>query len=78
MEKTVKKINIAPSSTEGHFVEGDTVVVCLDAVNETFDVKSGGILSTKNHTSISINDRCLITCQNVFDPFKGIFVKSKD
>jgi hypothetical protein len=79
MTTTVKKqVNVAPSSTEGHFVEEAINVVNLDAVNETFKVEGKSKLVTKNHTTLETEEDCLITCQTVYDPFKGVFIKSKD
>jgi len=77
MEK-VKRINVAPSSTEGHFVEKAKKVVNLDDINETFLVEGGGVLTTKNHTTLEIKDDCLITCQTVYNPFLKAFEKSRD
>lgn len=73
-------VNIAPSSTEGHFISGekDTQVVELDVVNETFVVKGASTLSTKNHTSIKEKNDALITCQVAYDPYAQAFNKSKD
>lgn len=76
--KTETKVNVAPSSTEGHFIEGAKQVVNLDNVNETFLVKGESKLTSKNHTTLNLNDDCVITCQTVYDPFKSAFVKSKD
>jgi hypothetical protein len=53
-------------------------VVNLDAVNETFKVEGKSKLVTKNHTTLETEEDCLITCQTVYDPFKGVFIKSKD
>lgn len=79
MTTTVKKqVNVAHSSTEGHFVEEAINVVNLDAVNETFKVEGKSKLVTKNHTTLETEEDCLITCQTVYDPFKGVFIKSKD
>lgn len=75
---TIKKVNVAPSSTEGHFVEKAKAVVNLDEVNETFLVEGSSQLTTRNHTTLNIEEDCMITCQVVFDPFKKIFEKSKD
>jgi len=49
---TETKINVAPSSTEGHFVKGAKQVVALDTINETFLVKGESTLETKNHTTL--------------------------
>lgn len=79
MTTTIKKsINVAPTSTEGHFVEDAKTVVNLDAINETFMVEGESRLVTKNHTTLEMKEDCLITCQTVYDPFKRLFVKSKD
>ncbi len=79
MKTTVeKKVNIAPSSTHGHFIEGANQVVNLDLVNETFLVKGESELTTNNHTTIKLKEDCLITCQTVYDPFTGAFNKSRD
>jgi hypothetical protein len=74
---TKSKINVAPSSTEGHFIEGGKVIN-LDEINETFLVNGPAKLVTKNHTSVEIGEDCLITCQRVYDPLKNISIKSKD
>ncbi len=78
METTVKKVNIAPSSTEGHFVERAKEVVNLDRINETFRVKGKSLLTTKNHTSLELQEDALITCQRVYNPFTEMFTKSDD
>jgi len=72
------KVNVAESSTEGHFIEKAKKIVNLDKVNETYYVKGGGIMTTKNHTTLEIGEDCLITCQNVYNPFSKSFEKSKD
>jgi hypothetical protein len=78
MQTQVKK-NIAPSSDNGHFVEGkDIQVVNLDIVNETFVVTGKAVLTTANHTTLEMEEDCLITCQQVFDPLKQMFQKSRD
>lgn len=77
--QTATKKNIAPSSNNGHFVEGNnTQVIDLDLVNETFVVTGKSTLTTKNHTSLSMDENCVITCQQVYDPLKGAFEKSRD
>lgn len=78
MQTKVKKVNVAPSSTHGHFVEGAVQVIDLDKVNETFAVKGKSKLTTTNHTGLEIEEDCIITCQTVYDPFAGVFVKSHD
>lgn len=78
MIKTVKKVNVAPSSSHGHFIQGAKQVVNLDNVNETFHVKGKSELTTNNHTTLKQDEDCLITCQTVYDPFTGAFNKSRD
>lgn len=78
MTKAKNKVNVAPSSSHGHFIEGAKQVVNLDKVNETFHVKGKSELTTNNHTSLRLDEDCLITCQTVFDPFTGAFNKSRD
>jgi hypothetical protein len=74
----LSKINVAPTSTEGHFVEGANQVIELDAINETFAVSGVSKLVTKNHTSLEMQEDCLITCQTVYNPFAKVFQKSRD
>jgi hypothetical protein len=76
--KTINRVNVAPSSTEGHFVKGAKKVINLDKINETFLVKGKAVLETKNHTSLEIEEDCIITCQVVYNPFSKMFTKSKD
>lgn len=76
--KTTEKVNVAPSSTEGHFVKGANKVVNLDEVNETFLVDGPATLETKNHTSLEMKESCLITCQVIYNPFSKMFTKSRD
>lgn len=76
--EALKKVNVAPSSTEGHFVEQSKNVINLDNMNETFLVEGGGLLTTKNHTTLEMKDDCLITCQTVYNPFSKAFEKSRD
>lgn len=73
-----EKINVAPSSTEGHFVRGATQVVNIDEINETFHVRGSAVLETKNHTTLKMEEDCLVTCQTVYDPFEKISIKSRD
>lgn len=73
-----KSINIAPSSTNGHFIKGAKQVINLDKVNETFSVKGKAVLETRNHTSLEIEEDCLITCQVVYNPFEKMYTKSQD
>ena len=76
MQKT--KVNVAPSSTHGHFIEDAIKVVNIDSINETFFVQGRSRLTTNNHTTLVIDSDCLITCQVVYDPFKKMFERSRD
>jgi len=78
MQTETMVVNVAPSSTEGHFVENAKAVVNLDEVNETYMVSGASKLVTKNHTSLDMAEDCLITCQTVFNPFARAFAKSRD
>lgn len=74
----LKGVNVAPSSTSGHFVQGAKNVVNLDNVAETFFVEGASELATKNHTTLVQEKSCLITTQVVYNPFAKMFEKSKD
>lgn len=76
--ETIKGVNVAPSSTSGHFVQGATSVVNLDEVAECYFVEGKSQLVTKNHTTLKQDQSCLITTQQVYNPFAEMFEKSKD
>lgn len=76
--KTMKSVNVAPSSSKGHFVENAKSVVNLDKVNETFLVEGESTLTSENHTTLEMKEDCIVTCQTVYDPFKNEFTKSRD
>ena len=78
MKKIMEKVNVAPSSDEGHYVENATNVINLDEVTESFKVSGKSILTTKRHTTLPIDEDCLIHCQLEYNPFKQMFEKSKD
>ena len=80
MTTTIKKhkVNVAPSSVSGHFVEEAEQVINLDAVNETFYVKGKSKLTTQNHTTLEMEEDCMITCQVVYNSFDKEFVKAVD
>lgn len=73
-----KTVNVAPSSVEGHFVQGAKEVVMLDEITESFHVKGKSKLVTKNHTDLELETECLISCQKVYNPFTKMYEKSKD
>jgi len=74
----LKGVNVAPSSDSGHFIQEAINVVNLDNVNETFFVEGKSKMVTKNHTTLNINTDCLVTCQQVYNPFSKMFEKSRD
>jgi len=75
----VKQVNVASvESTSGHFAINPKRVVMLDKINETRFVEGDCVLSTKNHTDLNMKSDCLITIQNVYDPFSKMFQKSRD
>jgi len=71
-------VNVAPTSTSGHFIKGAEKVVDIDNVNETFLVEGKSELVTKNHTTLKQEKSCLITTQEVYNPFAKMFEKSRD
>lgn len=78
MNKQLAGVNVAPSSTSGHFIQGAKNVVNLDKVKETFFVEGESELVTKNHTALKQEQSCLITTQVVYNPFSQMFEKSQD
>lgn len=76
--KNQLEVNVAPSSTTGHFVKGAKEVIALDELMETFYVKGESQLVTKNHTTLELENQCLITCQQIYNPYLKMFEKSKD
>lgn len=76
--KTETRVNVAPSSTEGHHVKGAKQVIPLDKINETFRVEGASVLETKNHTTLEMPKSCLITCQVVLNPWSKMYEKSRD
>lgn len=74
----LKGVNVAPSSTSGHYIQDAEKVVNLDNVAETFFVEGKSKLVTKNHTTLHQEKSCLITTQQVYNPFAKMFERSKD
>lgn len=74
-----KSVNVASKeSTSGHFAKGAKRVVMLNDITETSFVEGDCILSTKNHTDLNMKSDCLITIQNVYNPFSKMLEKSRD
>lgn len=78
MQQTTQRVNVAPSSDEGHFISGAKQVVQLDEVTEAFFVQGASQLTTKNHTTLEMQDDCLINCQVVYNPFAKMHERSRD
>lgn len=80
MNQTLEAINVAPSSTEGHYVhtKSQENVIEIDNISEVFKVNGPSTLSAKKHTTLKMQESCLITCQVVYDPFAQGFRRSKD
>jgi hypothetical protein len=78
MMNSEQGVNVAPSSTSGHFIQKARKVVNLDNIKETFFVEGNSEMVTKNHTTLKQNTDCLITTQQVYNPFSKMFEKSKD
>lgn len=76
--QSIQGVNVAPSSTSGHFIQGAEKVVNLDNSTEMFFVKGKSSLVTKNHTTLRQQKSCLITTQVVYNPFAKLFEKAKD
>ena len=77
--QTAFRVNVAPSSDEGHYVESDDHrAVILDEVNETAFVPGPSRLVTENHTTLEQPEPVLITCQRVVNPLTGLLERSRD
>lgn len=74
----MQQVNVAPTSQSGHYVEKAKRVVHLDDVTEAFFVEGSSQLTTQNHTTLIMQDDCLINCQVVYNPFAKMYEKSKD
>lgn len=75
---SIKGINVAPSSTSGHYIQKAKQVINLEEVGEMFFVEGESELVTNNHTTLKQETDCLITTQRVYNPFSKMFERSKD
>lgn len=73
-----EKVNIAQTSTEGHFVENHERIICLDEVKEIFFVEGNAILKTKHHQTLNLEKDCLIVPQQVYNPYTKMLERSRD
>jgi len=79
MKTAEKKVNVAPTSDEGHFVTGARNVVDLERdITETFLTEGKCTLVTKNHTTINIDEDSLINTQQVYNTFSKMYQKVVD
>ena len=76
--ETLKKVNVAPTSNEGHFIEKAKNVINLDVLTESYFVEGKSILTTKNHTTLKMEEDCLVNCQMIYNPFSKMYQRSKD
>lgn len=72
------QVNVAKKSDNGHFVEKAVQVVCLDEVTESYVVKGPSILTTKNHTTLPMEENCFISPQQVYNPLAGMMERVTD
>lgn len=83
MNKTVG-VNVAPSSTNGHYIknltEGKPAPRVIELSNETesFFVEGKSVLKTENHTTIKHSQSVLILTQSVYDPVSQLMRKAVD
>ena len=53
-------------------------VINMDDVTEAFFVEGKSVLTTKNHTTLKMEEDCLVNCQVVYNPFAKMYEKSRD
>lgn len=71
-------VNVAPQSSEGHFIKGAKKVIVIDRVKEAFFTEGDSIMTSKNHTETEILNNSLIMPQQVYNPFSKLYERSKD
>jgi len=77
--KTMNQVNVASKQSEnGHFVKNAKKVILVDEITETTKIEGAAVLETKNHTTLPMEEKCLITIQQVFNPFSKLYEKVKD
>lgn len=77
-EAKQSRVNVAPTSDNGHYVEKAIKVVDLEASTESYFVEGPSDLVTLNHQTLRTDESCLINCQVVYDPFAQRYVNSAD
>lgn len=81
MKKVNKSIsvNVAPTSNKGHYVENAQKVIDLDLEEtESFIVIGKAKLVTESHTTLNLEEDCLINTQVVYNPFAQVYENAKD
>ena len=76
--ETIEKINVAKTSTAGHYVEKAKQVICLDENKEAYFVDGEAELTTKNHQTLPMEKNCLIMPQQVYNPYSKSLERSRD
>lgn len=76
--KQETRVNVALQSTAGHFVEKHEKVVLLDGTKEAFFVEGEAELKTENHQTLPLQNNCLISPQQVYNPYKKALQRSQD
>ena len=73
---------VAPRSTNGHYVKDAARVICLDEIEEIYEVQVSegkcAKLVTANHGEQVIKEDCTIYHQDSINPFTGIIEKARD
>ncbi len=78
MKTTAEKVNVAKTSTAGHFVEKARKVICLNDIKEAYFVEGDAELTTKNHMTLPLEKDCLIMPQQVYNPYSKSLERSRD
>lgn len=75
---TEKEVNVAPQSTQGHYIKNAKTVFCIDEVKEAFFIEGESIMTSHNHNTTPIKDSSLIIPQQVYNPFQKMMNRSQD
>lgn len=77
-DNNIGGVNVAPSSTSGHFINGANKVLNIDKEKEVYFVEGASSLTNVNHVTLVQKVSSLITTQVVFNPFTKMYENSKD
>ena len=76
---TATRVNVAPSSDNGHVVTGQNLtVVNLDEASETFFVNGPSVMETANHTSLKTDTSSVVICQKAYNPMSRMHERVRD